>query len=81
MSDVLTIELPDELVREVERLARERGVTPEEFVVRATADRVGAAVSAAAYFAERATRARPGTARQFFSREGGEKPRRGDESD
>ena len=48
MSDVLTVELPEDVAREVMRLARERGVTPEEFIARATADKVGAATSAAA---------------------------------
>lgn len=79
MSDALTVELPENLAREIERLARERGVTPAEFVARAAADKVGAAADAAAYFAERAARASDGAAKRFFSRAGGEPPRAGDE--
>ncbi len=81
MSETLTVELPEDVSREVERLARERGVTPAEFAARAVADKVGAAVSAAEYFAERGKRARPGDAERFFSREGGERPRAGDEAE
>jgi hypothetical protein len=56
-------------------------MTPAEFVARAAADKAGAAASAAACFAERAGRAKPGAAERFFRREGGEPPRPGDEAD
>ncbi len=75
----ISVELPDDISREVERLARERGITPAEFVARAAAEKVGAAAEAAAYFAERAKRAQPGAAKRFFNRSGGEPPRAGDE--
>lgn len=81
MSDTLTVELPDGLARDVERLARERGMTPEEFLARAAADKVGAAVDAAAFFSARAARADVGAAERFFGRDGGEPPRAGDEAD
>lgn len=83
MSDAITVDLPEPVKREVERLARERGVSPEEFVVGATAEKVGAIQSAAAYFAERAARAKPGALKRVFGtdREGGEPPRPGDEAD
>jgi len=82
MSD-MTIDLPDDVKREVERLARERGVSPEIFIAEAAADRVGAIQSAAEYFATRAARAKPGALERVFGthRTGGEPPRPGDEAD
>lgn len=79
----MTIELPDHLREEIERLARERGVSPEVFIAEAAADRVGASQSAAEFFAERAKRAKPGALERVFGthREGGEPPRPGDEAD
>lgn len=79
MTDALTVDLPDPLARELERVAKTRGMTPGEFLVRAAAEKLGAAADAAAYFAERAKRATPGAAAEFFSRSGGEPPRPGDE--
>ncbi len=81
MTETMTIDLPEDVRREVERLARERGVSPEEFVAGATAEKVGAIQSAAAYFAERAKRAKPGRLREFLNREGGEPPQPGDEAE
>jgi predicted transcriptional regulator len=77
----MTIELPAALSHEVERLARERGVTPAEFAARAVADKVGAAVSAAEYFAARAKRADDEAFDRIMKRKGGEAPRAGDEAD
>lgn len=79
----IVVDLPEDVQREVERLARERGVSPEEFVAIAAADKVGALETAAAYFAARAKRAKPGALERVFgtNREGGEPPRPGDEAD
>lgn len=81
MTETITIELPETVRREIDRVARERGWTAEEFVAWAAAERAGAIQSAAAYFAERARRAKPGAFEKVFGldREGGEPPREGDE--
>ena len=74
MSETLSVKLSPELADAVERVARERGVTPAEFVAYAAADKVGEVESAAAYFRRRASRARSGDALRFFQRRGGEPP-------
>lgn len=79
MTDVLEIALPDPLRREIDRLAKERGISAAEFIALAAAEKAAAIEEAAAYFRSRAARAVPGTARAFFTRTGGEPPREGDE--
>lgn len=81
MAETMTIDLPEEVRREVERLARERGVSPGEFAAGATAEKVGAIQSAAAYFADRAKRAKAGRLREFLNRDGGEPPGPGGEAE
>jgi predicted transcriptional regulator len=80
MSDTtFTLELPDTVAQEVERLAREQGISTAEFLAQAAIARVDSVEAAAAFFAERAKRAKAGTAAKFFARKGGEQPRPGDE--
>lgn len=81
MSDI-TIEVSDELRREIETAARAKGVSPEEFVAAAAAEKAGVVQSAAAYFAARSARSKPGAFERVFGREragGHEPPRAGDE--
>jgi hypothetical protein len=81
MSDI-TIEVSDELRRQIEKAAKAKGVSPEEFVAAAAAEKAGVVQSAAAYFAARAARAKPGAFERVFGRErsGGNEPARsGDE--
>ena len=82
MSDTMIIEVSDELRREIERAAQAKGVSPEEFVAAAAAEKAGVVQSAAAYFAARAGRAKAGAFERVFGRDrtgGAEPPRQGDE--
>jgi hypothetical protein len=82
MSDTMIIELSDDLRREIEKAAEAKGVSPEEFVAAAAAEKAGVVQSAAAYFAARAARAKPGAFERVFGRDragGNEPPRAGDE--
>lgn len=82
MSDTMIIEVSDELRREIEKAALAKGVSPEEFVAAAAAEKAGVVQSAAAYFAARAARAKPGGFERVFGRDrtGGDEPMRpGDE--
>jgi hypothetical protein len=81
MSD-FTIEVSDDLRREIEKAARAKGVSPEEFVAAAAAEKAGVVQSTAAYFVARAARAKPGAFERVFGRDragGAEPPRTGDE--
>ena len=53
----VTVRLPEGVAREIERLAREGGVTPEQFLASAAAEKVSAIVSAADYFTKRGEKA------------------------
>lgn len=85
MSDTMIIELPDDVLREIEKAAEAKGVSPEEFVAAAAAEKAGVVQSAAAYFAARAARAaraKPGAFERVFGRDrpgGNEPPCAGDE--
>jgi hypothetical protein len=82
MSDTMIIEVSDDLRRGIEKAAEAKGVSPEEFVAAAAAEKAGAVQSAAAYFATRAARAKAGAFDRVFGREragGDEPPRAGDE--
>jgi hypothetical protein len=75
MSDApLTIELPPGVRKAVERLARESGVTPEQFLASAAAEKVGVLTDPKRYFAERAARADLAWFDRFMARKGGEQP-------
>ncbi|MES1157338.1 MAG: hypothetical protein ABUL73_06115 [Alphaproteobacteria bacterium] len=82
MTDTVTIALPEDVRREIEAAALRKGVSPEDFIAAAAAEKAGAVRSAAAYFSERAARAKPGAFERVFgdAREGGdEPPQKGDE--
>jgi hypothetical protein len=79
----LTVRLPEGVAREVERLAREGGVTTEQFLASAAAEKVSAIASAADYFAERGKRADWGAFERVFGvgREPAHAIQPGDEAD
>lgn len=82
MTKPITIDLPDRLRRSIERIIRGRGQSVEDFVVEAVAGRALEEEEAIAFFAERARRAKPGTAERFLREQAGdEPPRPGDEID
>jgi len=73
-SKPITVELPEGIAREVETLAAESGVTPEQFVAAAAAEKVGAIRDPKAYFAARGARADRAWFERFMSRPGTEPP-------
>jgi hypothetical protein len=75
----LSVELPPGIRDAVERLARESGVTPEQFLAAAAAEKVGVLTNAKNYFAERASRADLAWFDRFMDRKGGEPPASDDE--
>lgn len=70
----LTIDLPPGVRSAVERLARESGVTPEQFLAAAAAEKVGVLTNEKDYIAERAARADLQWFDRFMARRGGEAP-------
>jgi predicted transcriptional regulator len=70
----LTVELPPGVHSAVERLARESGVTPEQFLAAAAAEKVGVLTNEQDYIAERAARADLEWFDRFMARAGGEAP-------
>ncbi|HVY02234.1 MAG TPA: hypothetical protein VG983_01155 [Caulobacterales bacterium] len=75
MSDMpYTIQLPEGVRRAVERLARESGVTPEQFLASAAAEKVGVLTDPKAYLAERAARGDLAWFDAFMARKTGEPP-------
>lgn len=83
MTDTLVVNLPDDIAAELERLAREEGLTAEQMLVRIAERQIRGFRSAREYFEERAKRADWGAFERVFGthREGGEPPRPGDEVD
>jgi hypothetical protein len=72
------LRLPRSVKAEVERLAKEDGISVNQFVATAVAEKL-AAMNAAAFFAERRRRADFRAFDRLMRRRGGERPRRGDE--
>lgn len=70
----LTVDLPPGVRSAVERLARESGVTPEQFLAAAAAEKVGVLTNEKDYIAERAARADLEWFDRFMARRGGEAP-------
>lgn len=70
----LTIDLPPGVRSAVERLARESGVTPEQFLAAAAAEKVGVLTNEKDYIAERAVRADLEWFDRFMARKAGEAP-------
>ncbi len=75
MSDApILLDLPPGVRSAVERLARETGVTPENFLAAAAAEMVGVLTQSARYIEERAARADLAWFDRFMARQGGEPP-------
>lgn len=81
MTTTITLELPDDVTRELAQLAAQRNETLGEYIARAAAEKAAANLAEAEYFAMRAKRAVNGAALRVFGpdRTGGEPPREGDE--
>jgi hypothetical protein len=80
MSTVTTypLRLPRSVKAAVEKLARQEGVSLNQFVATAVAEKL-AVMSTAEYFAERRARADLRAFKRILKRKGGEPPRAGDE--
>jgi hypothetical protein len=80
MSETSTfpLRLPKSVKAAVEKLAREEGISMNQFVATAVAEKL-AVMGAAAYFAERKGRADLDAFRRILRRKGGVAPREGDE--
>ncbi|MBL8551131.1 MAG: hypothetical protein JNJ73_14180 [Hyphomonadaceae bacterium] len=82
MSDTaILVDLPAGVLAAVERLARECGVSPSQFLASAAAEKVNAMLDPAAYLAARGANADLDWFDRFMARDGGEPPRPGDEAD
>jgi len=77
-SSTYPLRLPRSVKSAVEKLAREEGISMNQFVATAVAEKL-AVMSTAAYFAERKGRADLKAFKRLSSRKGGESPRAGDE--
>jgi hypothetical protein len=80
MSDTSTypLRLPKSIKAAAEKLAREEGVSMNQFVATAVAEKL-AAMQTATFFNERRQRTDLATFRKLLNRPGGELPREGDE--
>lgn len=80
MSDTSTypLRLPKSVKAAAEKLAREEGISMNQFVATAVAEKL-AAMQTASFFAERRQRADLAAFRKLLKRAGGEPPREGDE--
>ena len=74
------LRLPSSVKAEVERLAKAEGVSVNQFVASAVAEKL-AAMSTAVFFAERRNRANFRAFDRLLRRKGGEAPRPGDTVD
>jgi hypothetical protein len=72
------LRLPRSVKAAAEKMAREEGVSMNQFVATAVAEKL-AAMNTAEFFAQRGQRADPVAFRRLLEREGGEAPRAGDE--
>lgn len=72
------LRLPRSVKATVEKIARADGVSINQFVATAVAEKL-AAMETAAYFSERGARADLAAFRRILKRKGGEPPREGDE--
>jgi hypothetical protein len=80
MSETSTypLRLPRSVKAAVEKLAREEGISINQFVATAVAEKL-AVMNTAAFFAERRGRADLKAFKRLLNRKGGEAPRAGDE--
>ena len=72
------LRLPKSIKEAVEKLAREEGISMNQFVATAVAEKL-TAMNTATYFAQARARANPDAFRQLLQRRGGVAPRDGDE--
>lgn len=72
------LRLPKSVKAAVEKIAKEEGVSLNQFVATAVAEKLSA-MKTADFFAERAKRADMKAFRRLLTRKGGEAPREGDE--
>ncbi|PKD38242.1 toxin-antitoxin system HicB family antitoxin [Methylomonas sp. Kb3] len=72
------LRLPRSVKAAVEKLAKEEGVSLNQFVATAVAEKL-AAMNTAAFFSERKNRADFDAFKKILTREGGQPPRTGDE--
>jgi len=75
----LRIDLPPGVRKAVEKLARESGVTPEQFLASAAAEKVAILSDPKRYLQERAARADLTWFDQFMARKTGEPPSQDDQ--
>ncbi len=73
------LRLPRSVKAAVEKIAREEGISLNQFVATAVAEKLSA-MSTAAFFAERSKRAHMAEFRRVLTRNEGEAPRPGDEA-
>lgn len=80
MSETSTypLRLPRSVKTAVEKLAKEEGISMNQFVATAVAEKL-AVMNTAAFFAERRSRADLKAFKRLLNRKGGEAPRKGDE--
>jgi hypothetical protein len=72
------LRLPRSVKAAVEKLAKAEGISLNQFVATAVAEKL-AAMNTADFFAERKARGDAGALRRILKRKGGEPPRPGDE--
>ncbi len=73
------LRLPLSLKAAIEELAARDGISMNQFIVMAAAEKLSAMHTAERFFAERRGRGDPAAAIRFLTREGGEPPQKGDE--
>ncbi|MBF0167351.1 MAG: toxin-antitoxin system HicB family antitoxin [Alphaproteobacteria bacterium] len=79
MTSTYPLRLPRSVKAAVEKIAKEEGVSLNQFVATAVAEKLSA-MNTAAFFAERKERADMEAFRRILTRKDGEKPREGDEN-
>jgi hypothetical protein len=72
------LRLPRSLKAAVERIAKEEGISVNQFVAMAVAEKLSA-LKTAEFFTERKSRSKLAAFKQLLKRQGGEPPRAGDE--
>jgi hypothetical protein len=77
-SSTYPLRLPKSIKSAAEKLARDEGISMNQFVATAVAEKL-AAMQTASFFAERRSRADLAAFRKLLNRAGGEPPREGDE--
>ncbi len=77
-STTYPLRLPRSIKSAVQKLAREEGISMNQFVATAVAEKL-AVMNTAAFFAERKGRADLEAFKRMLTRKGGEAPREGDE--